>query len=384
MIPGRRTYLVTGARAPGTLEIIRRLGRAGHTVLAADCVRAPVGRFSRYVRRYFQVPAPRTDHAGFAAALRKIAQGEGVDTLLPTCEEIYTVARHRGILAEVCSVFCADLDVLIRVHHKERFARLTYELGGPVVAPESVLVETTAQRRALASESQRWVFKPVYSRFAARTLVCPSSDRVNALTLDPANPWLAQRFAPGRELSSYGIAVRGRLTAHSVYHSRHRAGQGAGVYFVSEENAAVRGFVERIVTHLGFTGQIGFDFIVCAATGNVFVLECNPRLTSGIHLFAPDFDLDGALRGMAGGVAPSQPKMLGTAMLTHALRTGNRRAWWRDFSTADDVIAARDDPLPMLGQLAFLAEMGGRAIGRRTGIIAAMTADIEWNGETHS
>ncbi len=305
--------------------------------------------------------------------------------LLPTCEEIYYVSRHRESLAEKCEVFCAGFDVLETLHHKERFARLTHGLGGPVVAPESVLVETDDQRRALASESRRWVFKPVWSRFAARTLVCPPSDRVAGLTLDRTNPWLAQRFVPGRELSSYGIAVRGRLTAHTVYHSRHRAGLGAGVYFVAEENAAVRGFVERIVAHLGFTGQIGFDFIVCAATASVSVLECNPRLTSGIHLFGPNFDLDGALRGRVGSPVGLRSKMLGAAMLTHgfgqALFAGKVGAWRRDFDSADDVVFTRDDPLPVLGQLAFLAEMGNLGFRRRIGMMAAMTTDIEWNGE---
>ncbi len=376
---------MTGARAPGTLEVIRRLGRAGHDVLAADCVRAPVGRFSRYVRRYFRVPAPRTNGTGFIDALRDIAQAEKVDMLLPTCEEIYSVSRHRAGLAKVCEVFCAEFDVLATLHHKERFVRLIHALGGDVTAPESVLAEDATRLRALVSESRQWVFKPVYSRFASRTLVCPTPTRAARLTLDPANPWMAQRFIAGRELSSYGIAVSGKLTAHTVYHSRHRAGRGAGVYFVPEENATVRGFIERIVAHLGFTGQIGFDFIVCAATGRVFVLECNPRLTSGIHLFGPEFDLDGALRGLLDRpVNNARAKMLGAAMLTHgfgqALLAGKIGAWRRDFAAGDDVVMDRDDPLPMLGQLASLAEMGGCGLRQRTGMMAAMTADIEWNG----
>lgn len=377
---------MTGARAPAALEVIRRLGRAGHRVLAADCARAPVGRFSRYVRRYFRVPAPRTDSGGFVAALRRIAQAEAVDVLLPTCEEIYCVGKHRETLAENCEVFCAEFGVLATLHHKGHFARLTQTLGGDVTVPESVLVADAAQLRALAPESRRWVFKPVYSRFGSRTLVCPSPGRVARLALAQSNPWVAQRFVAGRELSSYGIAVRGRLTAHAVYHARHRAGRGAGVCFAAEENAAVRGFVERIVAHLGFTGQIGFDFVVCAATGRVFVLECNPRLTSGIHLFGPGFALDEALRGRTDSPVDPRPKMLGAAMLSHGLRqtvlAGKTGAWRRDFAGADDVVFARDDPLPALGQFAFLAEMAGLGLRRRLGLMAAMTADIEWNGGT--
>ena len=249
-------------------------------------------------RRYFRVPGPREDPTGFVAALRCIVWKEKVNVLVPTCEEIYCVSRHRQTLAEGCDVFCAEFDLLETLHHKERFARLMQGSGEPVVSPESILVENAAQLRTLMLETLQWVLKPVYSRFAARTLICPPPDKLAGLAFDPANPWLAPALR-GRthELSSYGIAVRGRLTAHTVYHSRHRAGQAAGIYFAPEDNAPVREFVEQFVARLGFTGQIGFDFIVCAETGRTFVLECNPRATSGVHLLAQDLDLAGAFQG---------------------------------------------------------------------------------------
>ena len=391
---GPRKVLVTGARAPAALELIRRLGCAGHTVLAADCVRAPVGRFSRHVRRYFRVPAPREDPCGFIASVRDIAAAEKVDVLVPTCEEIYHLGLQREKLDEVCAVFCPDPATLLTLHHKGRFARLTHALEMAVVTPESVPVTDASERRRLARESRAWVFKPVYSRSAARTLIRPSAEAVNRLALDPVNPWLAQRFVAGRELSSYGVAVRGRLQAHVLYRSRHRAGQAAGIYFVPEENVAAQRFVEGLTAHLGFTGQIAFDFIECADTGRLFVLECNPRATSGVHLLDPDFDLGAALCGDIDGSPPgatarfSRPPMVGAAMLTaglgHALRTGQLASWWRDFAAGRDVVFARDDPLPCLGQLASLAELMVAGWRQRAGLLAAASADIEWNGSPHT
>lgn len=380
----RRTWLVTGARAPAALEIIRRLGRAGQDVLAADCTRAPVGRFSRYARGYFRLPGPRADPGGFLEALCRVVMEEKVSVLLPTCEEIYHLGRHRARLAEVCEVFCPEFDVLSALHHKGRFARLTHELGGPVVAPESVLVEDAGQLRRLAAESRAWVFKPVYSRSAARTLICPEEGQAARLELDPINPWLAQRFISGHEVSSYGIAVDGRLTAHTSYRSHHHAGQAAGICFTARENAALLRFVERLAGHLKFTGQIGFDFIVCAETGRAFVLECNPRATSGVHLLGEEFDFVGALQGETVAAGRPRAKMLGAAMLStgfgQALRTARVGSWWRDFVEAEDVVFARDDRLPAWGQVASVAELGVLGLRRRMGLLAASTADIEWNG----
>ena len=390
---GARTFLVTGARAPAALELIRRLGRAGHAVLAADCVRAPVGRFSRHVRRYFQIPGPREDPRGFIAGVRDIAAAEKVDVLVPTCEEIYHLGLYRDQLNKVCTVFCPDPATLLTLHHKGRFAGLTHGLGTEVLAPESVLVTDAAGRCRLARESRSWVFKPVYSRSASRTLVRPSAGAVERLALDPVNPWLAQRFVAGRELSSYSFAVRGRLQAHVLYYSRHRAGLAAGIYFVPEENATARCFVAGLTAHLGFTGQIAFDFIECADTGRLFVLECNPRATSGVHLLDPDFDLGAALCGDADEPPPGavayfpRPPMVGAAMLIvglgQAVRMGRLASWWRDFAAGRDVVFTRDDPLPCLGQLASLAELAVAGWRRRAGMLAAASADIEWNGSPH-
>lgn len=384
----RKTFLVTGARAPAALDIIRRLGRAGHDVLAADCVHAPMSRFSRHLRRYFRVPGPRVDSTGFITALHRITLDEKVDVLLPACEEIYCVSRHRPTFTEGCDVFCSEFDLLETLHHKERFARLTQQHGGPIVAPESLLVEDAARLRAFMPESRRWVFKPVYSRFASRTLIGPPPAKLTRLAFDPTNPWLAQRYVAGRELSSYSVVVRGRVTAHALYHSRHRAGLAAGIYFVPEDNASVREFVEQFVARLEFTGQIAFDFIVCSATGRVFVLECNPRATSGVHLLPPDLDLAGALTGVndpfEGTPANGRAKMLGAAMFYSgfgaAVRARRTNEWRRDFAVADDVVFTCDDRLPALAQFVFFAEMVGVSLRRRMGVTAAMTADIEWNG----
>lgn len=382
----RRTFLVTGARAPATLEIIRRLGRAGHEVFAADCLRAPLGRFSRYVRRYFRVPAPRDGPGEFVDALRRVAVAEGVDVLLPTCEEIYSIGLHRDKLAGVCEVFCPGFDVLAALHHKGRFADFAQRLGDPVTAPESVTLADADILCRIARESRSWVFKPVYSRSASRTLIRPSTEEVCRLELDLANPWLAQRFVAGREVSSYGIAVHGRLVAHTLYHSRHRVGKAAGIYFSREENATARAFVKRVVARLDYTGQIGFDFMVCAATGRVYVLECNPRATSGVHLLGWGFDLDGAMRGDGPlkDTEPDRAPMVGAAMLTsglgHALRAGGLAAWWGDFAAGRDVVFARDDPRPFFGQVAALLHLASLGWRRRTGLLAAATLDTEWNG----
>ena len=52
----------------------------------------------------------------------------------------------------------------------------------------------------------------------------------------------------------------------------------------------------RLVAGTGYSGQISFDWIV-GGDGCARAIECNPRATSGLHLFARDAALPAALMG---------------------------------------------------------------------------------------
>ena len=117
---------------------------------------------------------------------------------------------------------------------------------------------------------------PFMKRYSPAQLakVRPSSDA----------PWVAQRFVPGQEYCSFSVLVDGQLRAHSSYQPRYRVGRGSGIYFHSCAPAPIRAFLEQFGRATGYTGQVGFDFIE-DQQGRFHVLECNPRATSGVHLF---------------------------------------------------------------------------------------------------
>ena len=59
---------------------------------------------------------------------------------------------------------------------------------------------------------------------------------------------------------------------------------GATTVFQCEQVKSIETWVSAFVKKLNFSGQIAFDFIQ-TKDGEVYPIECNPRLTSGIHLF---------------------------------------------------------------------------------------------------
>lgn len=371
--------LILGARAPAALEWARAFHATGWRVTAADSLAWPLTRASRAIDDYVRLPEPRTDTHAWIDSLRRLVVGRGIDLVLPICEEVFYLAYGREHLP--CRVATVDFETLHTLHHKFRFAAMT--ANWPAAAPETRLLETPEAVTALTHEVENWVFKPAYSRFANRTLICPTPHALRAVCPTHAHPWVAQRFVAGLEHCSYSLLTDGRLTAHACYHPRYRVGRGSGIWFEPTDPAPIRAFLECFGAATGYSGQIAFDFIEDAG-GHCHVLECNPRATSGVHLFDDQPEaLVAALLGRNGVLTPTQtPRMVAFAMLLFGVPRGLfAPAFWRDYAAARDVVARPGDLGPLVAQIPGLLEIVGRALWLRRGILAAATADIEWDGQ---
>jgi hypothetical protein len=371
--------LILGARAPACLEWARAFKAAGWRVTVGDSLRWPMTRFSRAICHYERLPEPHRSPADWIEALRVIVVEQAVDLVLPTCEESFYLAHGRHCIP--CDVMTSDFKLMHRLHHKGWFAEMVK--GWAVQAPETHLLETPESLEAITNPTD-WVLKPAYSRFAQRTLLRPSAKQLRTIRPTPGQPWVAQRFAAGREHCSFSLLVDGRLTGHACYHPRYRVGRGSGIWFEPTDPPPIRAFLEHFGVATRYTGQIAFDYIE-AADGRCYAIECNPRATSGVHLFDDQpVALVSALLGSEGVVTPTPtPRQVSLPMLLFAAhRHGLNGRFWSDYRTARDVIARPDDHGPLLAQLPGLLEIVGRAISRRCGLLAATTADIEWNGQS--
>ena len=376
--------LILGARAPACLEWARAFQHAGWTVTVADSLAQPLSRFSRAAEHFVRLPEPRQNPDAWIEALAEVVRQRAIDLLLPTCEEVFYLAHGLERLRPLCRVFTSDFDLLHRLHHKGDFAAMTQ--GWAVTAPPTQVLYDKAALQALAAEHQSLVFKPAYSRFAAQTLIRPTPAQLAKVQPSAEAPWVAQRFVAGQEHCSFSVLVNGQLRAHSCYQPKYRVGRGSGIYFQAGAPAPVRAFLEQFGRVTGYTGQVGFDFIE-DPHGCFHVLECNPRATSGVHLFDQQrSQLVAALSEEPASPetldARLEPRMIALAMLLlaapqHALS----RDFWGDYQRARDVIVQDGDRGPLLAQVLSLGEIIGRALSRHCGLLAASTADIEWNGQ---
>ena len=374
--------LILGARAPACLEWARAFDEAGWTVSVGDSLNQPLSRFSRSAQHFVRLPEPRQDPTAWVEALATAIATQRIDLLLPTCEEVFYLGHGLERLKPLCRVLTSDFALLHRLHHKGHFAAMTHEWA--LVAPETHLLTDRQALLAIADEAAQWVFKPAYSRFASQTLIRPSAQQLTKVQPSDMAPWVAQRFIEGRELCSFSVLIDGELRAHSCYHPRYRMGRGSGIYFQPSAPESVRRFLEQFGRETGYTGQVGFDFIEDRA-GRFHVLECNPRATSGVHLF------DNQRRSLVSSLSnppehvlepTPEPRMIALAMLLLAAPQRTLSApFWRDYAAARDVIVQKGDFWPLAAQMLSLTEIIGRAALRRCDLLTASTADIEWNGQ---
>lgn len=378
--------LLTGGRAPVTLELARLFAQAGHTVFVAESAPRHLCQTSRAVYRSYQVPPPKQAPAAFVIALRQIIKQAQIDWLIPTCEEVFYVAQGLTQLTSVCHVLIDQLDKLHLLHNKWTFIQTAQQLGLPV--PATTLLTSPQDLTMLGSKVNDRVLKPAYSRFATATRLPPHSHQTwQTLVPTPVAPWVTQTYLHGDHFCTYSVAHHGRLLAHATYPVRWKAGQGATMVFETFEHPQILAWVQTFVSRTQFHGQIAFDFIQPVG-GEPLAIECNPRATSGVHLFSGDPRLVDALLGNATHLitpAPGRPAMLALAMLLYGpanLRsTAQLRQWIETLRRGRDVIFRRDDPRPWFAQFATLYQFWRWSVQSGVNLIAATTLDIEWNGE---
>lgn len=379
-----RSVLILGARSPVALDHARRFAAQGWRVVVADSVPCRITRWSRGVHASESLPSARGDLHAYAKALNRIIAIHRIDLVLPTCEEVFYVARCRARLPQDVRVVAPPFDTLAMLHSKWRFLDAARNCG--IHVPDSALVDDIDEARAWAA-GRPVVLKPEFSRFGVHVRRYPEGIPDRAARFATQQKWVVQAYCRGEERCSYSVVDRGRLLAHVTYRPVYRIRGSSGYVFQACNAPEIEAFVRTFARKTACTGQLSFDWM-SAEPNQYAVLECNPRAVSGVHLFARDAALPAALMGETDTcVQPdfSSLRMIGPVMLAAALspslRTVPLRQWWRDLRAARDVLGVKGDRRPLLGGLADLASYAGLAARQRCSMREASTRDTEWDGE---
>lgn len=385
-----RRVLITGARAAAALDLARDFVAAGWEVHLADSRKVRMALWSRLPLRHHEYPSPREAPEAFRTRIAALVAGEAIDLIVPTCEEVFHLAAPAFQAELGARLFAPDLATLRQLHDKLAFARACKAWGLSV--PESHLLASATDVARFAPEAEAWVFKPCFTRFGEAALIGPKSEELTQIAPTPEAPWLAQRRVNGSEACFYAVAHRGKLAAFVAYRSSWRLDGGAGYAFEplgNTEVAALHDIAMRLASCAAINGQFACDAIFDAA-GQPFLIECNPRATSGVHLLT----VNGALARVMGdgicGPATDQEQAhtsayLGPAMLVYGLPQALREArlgdWAQLLAHGRDAISRPGDRRPFLGAMADAVAFFREGRGHSISTVAATTRDIAWNGE---
>ena len=353
----RKTVLISGGKMTKALQLARSFHAAGHRVVLVekDTYRFTGHRFSRAVDAFHVVPDPRDP--GYADALLRIVQAEGVDLYVPVCSPVASEfdAASAEVLAGHCEVLSLEPEMVRTLDDKHRFTELAASLGLSV--PDTHLVTDPQQVLDFdfSGRPRPYVLKsiaydPVH-RLDLTQLPLPTRAATRAFLagkpISADNPWILQEFVTGAEVCTHSTARDGVVTVWCCCPS-----SAFQVNYAQVDRPRIREWVTTFVRELGLSGQVSFDFLE-EADGTPFAIECNPRTHSAITMFYDHPGLaDAYLEPRDTPLEPlptSRPTYWTYHELWRALsspRTAAER--WRVVREGKDAVFDRADPLPHL------------------------------------
>lgn len=369
--------LILSARAPVALEWARHFQAASWRVFLADHQAGRLSCQKVLPHTFIPTPAAAQNPHIYIQTLAQAIHTHKIDWLIPTCEEIFYIAKFQALLPSSCRILCADFQTLQNLHNKYVFNQLAQDLG--LHAPATVRLQNN-QDTSWQMDTAR-IVKPLFSRFGHQVLALSPYQTIP--THIPLNgSWLVQECVQGQEYCSYSIALSGRLIAHQSYEGLYRYKKGASFYFDPIAHDGIKKQVKRVVEALNFSGQISFDWMV-NEDNQAFVLECNPRATSGLHLLPQNGSLiEALLNENIIDNYQAQAKMLLPMMYLHALPQAiiqnTLKKWHQDYQRAEDVLQHWSHHIGSLQDACYFYR-----ISRKQGIPleAATAVDFVWNGD---
>ncbi|MFN7097484.1 MAG: carboxylate--amine ligase, partial [Gammaproteobacteria bacterium] len=192
-------------------------------------------------------------------------------------------------------------------------------------------------------------------------------------------------FLTGKEYCSYNICHHGNVLAHSTYSVQIAIDGHSCLQFETIEQPAILQWITNFISKENYTGQISFDFIE-TPDGQLYAIECNPRASSGVHLFKRDDNLATAFFNTTTKLITPKPgicRQIGMGMLLYGWQpnaSDNFLFFLQKFLSSSDVIFDKKDLKPFFMQPISLLYLLRLAKKLNLSLPAVFNHDLEWNG----
>lgn len=309
----RHTVLVSGVVHTKGLHIAKTLAKAGHQVILADTEEfwCAAAQWSCFISKFYTVPNlnSQSDNKEYIDGMVNIALMEKIDWYVPVSHTKTavsdTVIKQRLTQANPqikCLVF-DDPKLTTILDDKLLFLEECQKLN--LLVPYFKRVNNTKEIQELAKKgffSQGHYFlKPLMPYSVDRenfTRIPSNSEEFEKYIacyeskINDNNPYLVHQFIKGKEFAANAIAVDGHLQAFHVCPC-----SPVQIDYDVVKHPEIKKWVETFCKAKQLTGCVCFDFLENEITGDVYCIECNPRLHSGVVSYHMQRDLERAIHG---------------------------------------------------------------------------------------
>jgi len=225
---------------------------------------------------------PRCDAPDFLAAMRRVAELEGIDIVIPTIDtELAFLSKGRAALGPGLTVLISSPEVVGICRDKLKTAEFLAAAGVP--APGTVAARDFPERAG--GMRPPFIVKPIDGSSSKGMRRISEADEFAQLELDP-DRHIVQELCDGPEYTvNIFLDRNGRLRA-AVPHRRIEIREGEVSKGVTERHPALLAAAEAIAARLGALGGRGplcFQAIL-DERGRAVVFEINARFGGGYPL----------------------------------------------------------------------------------------------------
>ena len=275
-----KTALLTLGRLPKALDIARALHQVGWRVVIAEPARWHLSRVSNSVAKCVAVTAPNDDQSQYLADLLQVIERENVSLVVPISEEALHATLIEANLPEHVELYSMPHQQIRLLHDKMRFIDLAQSMGLPV--PQTHRLGSEAATRLAADKD--YIIKPICTCSGQGLEIRQKGDKLPPADLRIKS--VVQAKLNGAHKSTFSMTHEGRTIGTVVYQATVLSGTVAVAFEYLPHEQAIEQWVSRFVAETQHTGFISFDFIEDEA-GVPRAIECNPRVTSGVHFVEP-------------------------------------------------------------------------------------------------
>lgn len=379
-----KNIFITGARMPACLHIARQFGRKKYNVFVGDCDSLAVTRYSKYTK-FRKFKSPLKDEKSFIEDIIKICKSDKIEVLLPVYEEGFYISKYETLIKKELpnlKIISVKYELLSKLHHKFELEKLLEKHDINFVKSYEIMSYDDLSK--YLKKGKKYVLKPDVSRFASFLKYVNYKDLKSlSLNLNFDEKYILQDYIDGEHFCLYAYVNEGKVLTLGIYPQQFTTQNvGTCLNFKNVKNKLIENLVREFVKKLNFSGQLGLDVIISKDDGKPYIIDANPRLTSGVHLFSDKDNLtDTILYNLI-----TKPTNGDSAIFLGLISFGIKNLFHKNLrdeylkviDNSKDVIFAKDDFFPFFGQIIYYILLFFKSIFKRKQIRELLLLDLNF------